>query len=118
MGLLFLVIKCNNVFFFLQLSQTGPENATENERGVNYRALNDLFHISHNRGDTIMYEINVQMIEIYNEQIRDLLGSNGSEKKYPFSPSFIFLNLHVNTFCKWLMINLINLVYYMYYFLF
>lgn len=73
-----------NVFFLLQLSQTGPENATENEWGVNYRALNDLFHISHNRGDTIMYEINVQMIEIYNEQIRDLLCSNGSEKKYPF----------------------------------
>jgi len=62
-------------------TMTGPENATENEWGVNYRALNDLFHISHNRGDTIMYEINVQMIEIYNEQIRDLLCSNGSEKK-------------------------------------
>lgn len=79
-----------NVFSIPQLSQTGPQNATENERGVNYRALNDLFHISHNRRDTIMYEINVQMIEIYNEQIRDLLGSNGSEKKYPFSPSFIY----------------------------
>ena len=70
---------------FFQLSQTGPENATEKEWGVNYRALNDLFHISHNRGDTIMYEISVQMIEIYNEQIRDLLGSSGPEKKYPFS---------------------------------
>ncbi|OEL16173.1 Kinesin KP1 [Dichanthelium oligosanthes] len=58
-------------------TMTGPENATEKEWGVNYRALNDLFHISHNRGDTIMYEISVQMIEIYNEQIRDLLGSNG-----------------------------------------
>jgi len=60
---------------------TGPENATEKEWGVNYRALNDLFHISHNCGDTIMYEISVQMIEIYNEQIRDLLGSSGPEKK-------------------------------------
>ncbi|PAN23741.1 hypothetical protein PAHAL_4G113400 [Panicum hallii] len=59
----------------------GPENATEKEWGVNYRALNDLFHISHNRGDTIMYEISVQMIEIYNEKIRDLLGSSGQEKK-------------------------------------
>ncbi|RLN12122.1 hypothetical protein C2845_PM09G16070 [Panicum miliaceum] len=58
-------------------TMTGPENATEKEWGVNYRALNDLFHISHNRGDTIMYEISVQMIEIYNEQIRDLLGSSG-----------------------------------------
>ncbi|CAL5048232.1 unnamed protein product [Urochloa decumbens] len=62
-------------------TMTGPENATEKEWGVNYRALNDLFHISHNRGNTVMYEISVQMIEIYNEQIRDLLGSNGPEKK-------------------------------------
>lgn len=69
---------------FLQLCQTGPENATETEWGVNYRALNDLFHISQNRGDTIMYEISAQMIEIYNEQVRDLLSSNGPEKGYPF----------------------------------
>lgn len=75
----------------LQISQTGPENATEKEWGVNYRALNDLFHISHNRGDTIMYEVSVQMIEIYNEQVRDLLGSNGSEKKYPFIHGLIVL---------------------------
>ncbi|KAJ1259539.1 hypothetical protein BS78_10G164100 [Paspalum vaginatum] len=62
-------------------TMTGPENASESEWGVNYRALNDLFHISRNRGDTIIYEINVQMIEIYNEQIHDLLGGNGLEKK-------------------------------------
>ncbi|KAL6876396.1 hypothetical protein ACP4OV_012968 [Aristida adscensionis] len=58
-------------------TMTGPENASEKEWGVNYRALNDLFHISHNRGDTMLYEVSVQMIEIYNEQIRDLLCSNG-----------------------------------------
>ncbi|PNT75807.1 hypothetical protein BRADI_1g38040v3 [Brachypodium distachyon] len=58
-------------------TMTGPEYATEKELGVNFRALNDLFIISHNRRDTIMYEVNVQMIEIYNEQIHDLLGSNG-----------------------------------------
>uniref|UniRef100_K3YZX3 Kinesin motor domain-containing protein n=1 Tax=Setaria italica TaxID=4555 RepID=K3YZX3_SETIT len=61
----------------------GPENATEKEWGVNYRALNDLFNISHDRQDTIKYELGVQMVEIYNEQIRDLLGSGGSQKKYP-----------------------------------
>ncbi|CAO2037787.1 unnamed protein product [Urochloa humidicola] len=61
----------------------GPENATEKEWGVNYRALNDLFNISHDRRDTIKYELGVQMVEIYNEQIRDLLGSGGSQKKYP-----------------------------------
>ncbi|WVZ79818.1 hypothetical protein U9M48_027352 [Paspalum notatum var. saurae] len=65
-------------------TMTGPENASENEWGVNYRALNDLFHISCNRGDTVIYEISVQMIEIYNEQIHDLLGGNCLEKKYPF----------------------------------
>ncbi|CAL5023022.1 unnamed protein product [Urochloa decumbens] len=59
----------------------GPENATEKEWGVNYRALNDLFNISHDRRDTIKYELGVQMVEIYNEQIRDLLGSGGSQKK-------------------------------------
>nr|Q0E2L3.2 RecName: Full=Kinesin-like protein KIN-14D [Oryza sativa Japonica Group] len=59
----------------------GPEKATEKEWGVNYRALNDLFNISHDRRDTITYELGVQMIEIYNEQIRDLLGSGGVQKK-------------------------------------
>ncbi|KAM0858219.1 hypothetical protein ACQ4PT_047967 [Festuca glaucescens] len=55
----------------------GPEKATEKEWGVNYRALNDLFNISRDRQDTITYELSVQMIEIYNEQIRDLLGAGG-----------------------------------------
>lgn len=59
----------------------GPEKATEKEWGVNYRALNDLFNISHDRQDTITYELSVQMIEIYNEQIRDLLGTGGVQKK-------------------------------------
>uniref|UniRef100_A0A0E0AAU5 Kinesin motor domain-containing protein n=1 Tax=Oryza glumipatula TaxID=40148 RepID=A0A0E0AAU5_9ORYZ len=65
-------------------TMTGPENATEKDWGVNYRALNDLFHISRSRRDTVMYKVSVQMIEIYNEQIHDLLGNSGSEKKYPF----------------------------------
>ncbi|XP_044954203.1 kinesin-like protein KIN-14D isoform X2 [Hordeum vulgare subsp. vulgare] len=60
----------------------GPEKATEKEWGVNYRALNDLFNISHARQDMITYELTVQMIEIYNEQIRDLLdGGGGTQKK-------------------------------------
>ncbi|KAG8094504.1 hypothetical protein GUJ93_ZPchr0012g19181, partial [Zizania palustris] len=65
-------------------TMTGPDNATENYWGVNYRALNDIFHISHSREDTIKYEVSVQMIEIYNEQIHDLIGNSGSEKRYPF----------------------------------
>ena len=52
--------------------------------GVNYRALSDLFMISDQRKDTISYDISVQMIEIYNEQVRDLLVADGVNKRYPF----------------------------------
>uniref|UniRef100_A0A0E0HSB5 Kinesin motor domain-containing protein n=1 Tax=Oryza nivara TaxID=4536 RepID=A0A0E0HSB5_ORYNI len=62
-------------------TMTGPENATEKDWGVNYRALNDLFHISRSRRDTVMYKVSVQMIEIYNEQIHDLLGNSGLENR-------------------------------------
>lgn len=52
--------------------------------GVNYRALHDLFQISQNRRSSILYEVGVQMIEIYNEQVRDLLICDGSQRRYPF----------------------------------
>jgi len=52
---------------------------------VNYRALNDLFCITQQRKETISYEVSVQMMEIYNEQVRDLLATNGSNKRYPFA---------------------------------
>ena len=60
------------------------EVVTEENWGVNYRALNDLFQISEQRKDVFTYDVAVQMIEIYNEQVRDLLTSDGSNKKYPF----------------------------------
>ena len=52
---------------------------------MNYRALRDLFHISKERAEAIKYEVGVQMIEIYNEQVRDLLVSDGSNRRYPSS---------------------------------
>ncbi|GLT94847.1 hypothetical protein SLE2022_125650 [Rubroshorea leprosula] len=54
-------------------TMTGPKELTEEGLGVNYRALGDLFLLSEKRKDTICYEISVQMLEIYNEQVRDLL---------------------------------------------
>jgi len=42
-------------------------------RGINYRALDDLFDIKRRRSDEVDYQINVQMLEIYNENLRDLL---------------------------------------------
>ncbi|VVA91767.1 unnamed protein product [Arabis nemorensis] len=55
-------------------TMTGPDGASEEEWGVNYRALNDLFKISQSRQNNISYEVGVQMVEIYNEQVRDLLS--------------------------------------------
>lgn len=52
--------------------------------GINYLALNDLFQISKRRKDIIHYDIHVQMVEIYNEQVRDLLVHDSSTTKYPF----------------------------------
>lgn len=74
-----LIAKPKHYFVMLQ---SGPKILTEEGLGVNYRALNDLFDIQAQRKDTFCYEISVQMIEIYNEQVRDLLHS-GPNKKYP-----------------------------------
>lgn len=74
-------------FLFLQ---SGPNGASNENLGVNYRALNDLFNISSSRQSSIVYEIGVQIIEIYNEQVRDLLSTDTSVKKYPFFSSYIW----------------------------
>ncbi|KAI4307822.1 hypothetical protein L6164_030961 [Bauhinia variegata] len=62
-------------------TMSGPDLMTEQTWGVNYRALRDLFHISRERAELIKYEVGVQMIEIYNEQVRDLLVSDGSNRR-------------------------------------
>lgn len=62
-------------------TMSGPTGASEKEMGVNYRALSDLFELSQKRKDLMVYEVSVQMIEIYNEQVRDLLGALTSSKK-------------------------------------
>ncbi|KAM0008066.1 putative minus-end-directed kinesin ATPase [Helianthus debilis subsp. tardiflorus] len=56
----------------------GPVGASRKEMGINYLALNDLFDLSNSRKDVLKYEIFVQMVEIYNEQVRDLLTSDSS----------------------------------------
>ncbi|XP_010489762.1 PREDICTED: kinesin-like protein KIN-14G [Camelina sativa] len=59
----------------------GPNELTEESLGVNYRALSDLFHLSSVRKETFSYSISVQMLEIYNEQVRDLLATNGQTSR-------------------------------------
>ncbi|CAA2981748.1 kinesin KP1 [Olea europaea subsp. europaea] len=62
-------------------TMSGPDLTTKESWGVNYRALQDLFSISKERMDAIEYEVGVQMIEIYNEQVRDLLVIDGTNKR-------------------------------------
>lgn len=68
---------------FNLLTQSGPSITSEEDWGVNYRALNDLFHLTQSRQNSVIYEVDVQMVEIYNEQVRDLLSEDGPNKRYP-----------------------------------
>lgn len=79
----YIIAVVNDIFL-----QTGPDGASEEEWGVNYRALNNLFHISQSRESIFKYEVSVQMVEIYNEQVRDLLSNDG-QKKYPLCRHFL-----------------------------
>jgi len=72
---------------------------TETTWGVNYRALRDLFQLSNARTHVVTYEIGVQMIEIYNEQVRDLLVSDGSSRRYPFIYFIVLKYLHILLEC-------------------
>lgn len=62
-------------------TMSGPKDLTEQNQGVNYRALSDLFLLAEQRKDTFRYDVSVQMIEIYNEQVRDLLVTDGLNKR-------------------------------------
>lgn len=62
-------------------TMSGPNMTSQEDWGVNYRALHDLFQISQNRKSSISYEVGVQMVEIYNEQVRDLLSSDGPHRR-------------------------------------
>ncbi|KAF5781918.1 putative minus-end-directed kinesin ATPase [Helianthus annuus] len=63
---------------------TGPAELTPETTGVTYRALNDLFLISEERKNLMNYEISINMIEIYNDEIWDLLVTDGTSKSYPY----------------------------------
>ncbi|XP_030439604.1 kinesin-like protein KIN-14Q isoform X4 [Syzygium oleosum] len=53
--------------------KTYTMEGTETARGVNYRTLEELFHIIRERQQLFQYDISVSVLEVYNEQIRDLL---------------------------------------------
>lgn len=52
-----------------------------NNRGVNYRTVEQLFEIAKERSEMFSYDICVSVLEVYNEQLRDLLVTSPSSKK-------------------------------------
>ncbi|CAA0812766.1 P-loop nucleoside triphosphate hydrolases superfamily protein with CH (Calponin Homology) domain [Striga hermonthica] len=72
----------------------GPPGGSTEQVGISYLALTDLFELSDQRKGITKYEIQVQMVEIYNEQIHDLLAKDSGSKKYPFLHlDILYLNL-------------------------
>ncbi|XP_044367620.1 kinesin-like protein KIN-14E [Triticum aestivum] len=61
--------------------KTFAMEGTERNIGVNYRTLEELFKIAEERKDTVTYNISVSVLEVYNEQIRDLLATSPSSQK-------------------------------------
>ncbi|XP_042493204.1 kinesin-like protein KIN-14R [Macadamia integrifolia] len=61
--------------------KTFTMEGTEQNRGVNYRTLDQLFKIMKDRSETFKYNISVSALEVYNEQIRDLLATSPASKK-------------------------------------
>jgi len=55
----------------------GPED----NRGVNFRALKDLFEVVEERAEDMDYVCNLSILEIYNETIRDILNPQFDEYK-------------------------------------
>ncbi|KAL8189157.1 hypothetical protein R6Q57_028723 [Mikania cordata] len=53
--------------------KTFTMEGTNENRGVNFRTLEELFRVINERKSQIRYEISVSVLEVYNEQIRDLL---------------------------------------------
>lgn len=55
--------------------KTFTMEGTEGTRGVNFRTLEELFRVVRERQGLFRYEITVSVLEVYNEQIHDLLLS-------------------------------------------
>ncbi|KAJ6737586.1 KINESIN-LIKE PROTEIN [Salix viminalis] len=60
------------------------EGSPEN-RGVNYRTLDELFRLSQERSGIMRYGLFVSMMEVYNEKIRDLLIESSNQPPKNFS---------------------------------
>ncbi|XWS41672.1 hypothetical protein CRYUN_Cryun17cG0102500 [Craigia yunnanensis] len=67
--------------------KTFTMEGTNQNRGVNYRTLEQLFQTAKERSETFMYNISVSVLEVYNEQIRDLLSTSPTSKRLEIKQS-------------------------------
>jgi len=59
--------------------KTFTMNGPKDNPGVNYRALSELFEVRDSRSATFDYEIELSILEVYNDQIFDLLREETSK---------------------------------------
>jgi len=57
----------------------GPED----NRGVNYQAITEMFSVSKEREEDVAYTFKVSMLEVYNNTVRDLLSPSVDEFNQP-----------------------------------
>ena len=66
------------------LLRTNKQEGPSTDRGLSYRTLDRLFAIAGERSETCSIDISISMLEIYNEQILDLLaGARAGDEKRP-----------------------------------
>jgi len=75
--------------------KTFTMEGTEEDRGVNFRTLEQVFHMIKEREKLFRYDVSVSVLEVYNEQIKDLLVSDSqpgvAAKRYY---EFLVFSLH------------------------
>jgi kinesin family protein C2/C3 len=59
--------------------KTFTMEGSEDSRGVNYRTLGELFELAKFRRSQMQYSFNVSLVEVYNEEVRDLLADHTTE---------------------------------------
>ncbi|KAL1214910.1 Kinesin-like protein KIN-14S [Cardamine amara subsp. amara] len=59
--------------------KTFTMEGTPENRGVNYRTLEELFRCSESKSHLMKFELSVSMLEVYKEKIRDLLVDNSNQ---------------------------------------
>eukprot|EP00164_Ancoracysta_twista_P008060 GFYU01011562.1.p1 GENE.GFYU01011562.1~~GFYU01011562.1.p1 ORF type:complete len:736 (+),score=264.88 GFYU01011562.1:147-2210(+) len=62
--------------------KTFTMNGPRDNPGINTRALETLFEVLKTRTETEKFEVKISLLEIYNDQIRDLLTTDWDGKRY------------------------------------